>query len=67
MVLVLFTPLGDTTKVIATSASCTSSPVPDISFRKEDLTVYFKPFRYTEESLQTDTQYGTEHVFYIEK
>ncbi len=67
MVLVIFTPLAETTRVIATSTNVTSIPVPDISFRKEDLTEYFKQFKYTEESLQTDTQYQTEHVFYIEK
>ncbi len=67
MVLVIFTPLSETTRQIATSTVLTSIPVPDISFRKEDLTDYFKHYRCTEESLKTDTQYGTEHVFYIEK
>jgi len=67
MVLVIFTPLGDITRQIATSSLHTSFPVPDISFRKEDLTEFFKHLNYREESLRTDTQYGTEHVFYIEK
>ena len=67
MVLVIFTPLAETTRQIATSTSVTSVPVPDISFRKEDLTDYFARCKYSEESLTTDTQYGTEHVFYIEK
>ena len=67
MVLVIFTPLTETTRVIATSTDLTSIPVPDISFRKEDLTEYFKELKYSEESLQTDTQYQMEHVFYIEK
>jgi hypothetical protein len=67
MVLVIFTPWSETTRVIATGESVTSLPIPDISFRKEDLTECFKEMRYTEESLQTDTQYKTEHVFYIEK
>ena len=40
-------------------------PVPDISFRKEDLTEYLKPFTYTEETLHTDTQYRFEHMFYV--
>jgi glycosyltransferase involved in cell wall biosynthesis len=65
MVLVIFTPLSETTRQIATSTELTSTPVPDISFRKEDLTDYFKHLTYTEESLVTDTQYGIEHVFYI--
>jgi hypothetical protein len=67
MVLVIFTPLAETTRVVATSTNVTSVPVPDISFRKEDLTDYFRQFKYAEESLETDTQYKTEHVFYIEK
>ena len=42
MVLVIFTPLAETTRVIATSDNITSVPVPDISFRKEDLTEYLR-------------------------
>jgi hypothetical protein len=69
MVLVIFTPLAATTHQIATSdgLSLTSVPVPDISFRKDDLTEFFRHLSYSEESLQTDTQYRTEHVFYIQK
>jgi glycosyltransferase involved in cell wall biosynthesis len=67
MTLVIFTPFGETTRVIATSATVTAFPMPDISFRKEDLTAHFHWLKYFEESLTTDTQYGVEHVFYIEK
>jgi hypothetical protein len=67
MVLIIFTPFAATTRVIATATHVTSVPTPDISFRKEDLTDYFKPFNCREESLNTDTQYHAEHVFYIEK
>jgi hypothetical protein len=67
MVLIIFTPFADTTRVIAAATHVTSVPTPDISFRKEDLTDYFKQFHYREESLNTDTQYQTESVFYIEK
>jgi hypothetical protein len=67
MVLIIFTPLTETTRQIATSRILTSSPVPDISFRKGDLTDLFKHCQYTEEALATDTQYKTEHIFYIEK
>ena len=62
MVLIIFTPFTDKTRQIAKSTD-----IPDISFRKEDLTEFFKQFKYTEESLETDTQYKTEHIFYIEK
>ena len=67
MVLVIFTPLSQTTCQIDTSTILTSVPVPDISFRKEDLTDCFKKVKYAEESLETDTQYRKEHIFYIEK
>jgi hypothetical protein len=67
MALVIFTPLVDTTRQIATSDGLTSVPVPDISFRKDDLTAFFRHLNYVEESIQTDTQYRTEHVFYIQK
>ena len=67
MALIVFTPFADTTRVIATSKTVTAFPVPDISFKKEDLTQCFEHLKYSEESLETDTQYGTEHVFYIEK
>lgn len=62
-VLIMFTPFVETTKQIAMN----SIGVPDISFRKEDLTDLLKPFRFTEESLKTDTQYGVEHIFYVTK
>lgn len=67
MVLIIFTPFGAKTRQIATSSGLTSFPVPDILFKKEDLTDSFEHLTYTEESLQTNTQYGTEHIFYIEK
>ena len=67
MVLVIFTPLMDTTRVILTTSNITHIPVPDIAFKKDDLTEYFKHLKYTEESVISETQYKTEHVFYIEK
>ena len=69
MVLVIFTPMADKTRQIGTTADgrLTAVPVPDISFRKDDLTDVFKHLNYWEESFRTDTQYGTEHVFYIQK
>jgi hypothetical protein len=67
MVLIVFTPFAETTHVMTTALHCTSVSVPDISFRKSDLTQFFDGIRYTEESLKTDTQYNIEHVFYLEK
>ena len=67
MVLIVFTPFAETTRIISTALDCTTVSVPDFSFRKADLTQYFRDLRHTEESLKTDSQYSIEHVFYIEK
>ena len=67
MVLIVFTPFAETTRVMATAVNCTTVAMPDLSFRKADLTEHFNHLRYTEESLTTDTQYGVEHIFYLEK
>lgn len=62
-VLIMFTPFVPETKQIAMNGI----GVPDLSFRKEDLTDLFKHLPFREESLQTKTQYGVEHIFYITK
>jgi hypothetical protein len=67
MTLIIFTPFSETTRIMTTALNCTSVSVPDISFRKEDLTEYFRDLKYTEESVKTDTQYRIEHLFYIER
>ncbi len=67
MALVVFTPFSRITRVIASATHVTSVPVPDISFCREELLEYFAGLNVTEESLSTDTQYGTEHVFYVER
>ena len=67
MVLVIFTPFGDTTRPIATSTAGTAIPVPDISFAKNGPDRLFCGVQVLEETLTTDTQYGTEHVFYVER
>ena len=67
LVLIVFTPFADTTRVIGSASHVTSAPTPDISFRKEDLTDYFKQYKYREELLSTDTQHRAEDAFYIER
>jgi hypothetical protein len=85
MVLVIYTPFVPTTRIIATSTNVTSTPVPEISFRKEDLTELFSDLvhieeppketrsaavsagSWREESLRTQTKYGVEHIFYLER
>lgn len=61
MVLVIFTPFADETKEIASW-----SGIPDIAFRKEDLTECFRHLPYSEETIFTNTQYEREHLFYID-
>jgi hypothetical protein len=67
MVLVIFTPFGKETRQIATSNCLTKFPIPDISFKKEELASYFSQLCVREESIHSDTQYGVEHIFYLEK
>jgi hypothetical protein len=67
MALVVFTPFAATTRQIGTSMMGTAIPVPDISFRKEDLVSFFERLTWAEESVRTKTQYGVEHLFYLEK
>lgn len=75
--LILFTPFVDQTREIGPRSFET---VPDLAFRKEDILEFLlaegpipmtsrnrRLFYYTEESLMTATQYGQEHIFYIEK
>lgn len=59
--LIIFTPFGPETKQIAT----TWETVPDLSFKKDDLLEFLKPFTFTEESIKSDTQYGSEHLFFV--
>lgn len=67
MVLIIFTPFSDETKEIAFFPEI---GVPDISFSKEELQNIIKDHKcnYTlREGLETDTAYGVEHIFLIEK
>lgn len=65
MVVVLFTPFAQVTHQIAFNPTI---GVPDIAFAKDDLTAQFKGFQWRlEENLRTKTQYGVEHVFYLER
>lgn len=62
MVLVIFTPFATSTREIASW-----SGIPDIAFRKEDLLARLGEFLVAEESIESATQYGREHVFYLER
>jgi hypothetical protein len=72
--LILFTPFGEITQSIGS----TKENVPDLSFRKQDLLDFLdaedpaskrrdrRRFYFTSEAIQSATQYGVEHLFYIE-
>jgi hypothetical protein len=65
MVLVLFTPFADKTHVLRYDQALR---LPDIAFAKDDLVRHFAGLRWElEEGLQTKTEYGIEHIFYLEK
>lgn len=67
MCLVVFTPFAEKTGVIVTAEFTPGVCIPDISFSRQELTSYFNKFLIGEETLKTRTQYGIEHVFYLEK
>jgi hypothetical protein len=67
MVLVVFTPAVESTRIIDTSVGLTSVVVPDIAFRLSDITDRFAGVAYTLETVATDTQYGVEHIFYLRR
>lgn len=63
-VLVFFTPLTtSTTEVLVENVE---PPVPDISFCLYDILEFLKPYKFNVEEVRTQTQYGVEHIFYIE-
>lgn len=67
MCLILFTPLADKTTVIATNPGY--GDVPDILFAISDLEELFNRYNitYTYDTFNTETQYNTETIIYLEK
>lgn len=70
MCLVLFTPFGEKTKVIADNNKY-GVDVPDISFKKDDIERRFAKFKditWTSKlNLRTRTGYKTEHIYFLER
>lgn len=66
MVLVLFTPMSETTREIAYAPN---PGVPDISFSLEELITIFEKhgISWRVQHLQTATQYGEETIFFLSK
>lgn len=63
-VLVLFTPLSEKTHEIAFSKN---PGVPDLSFSADDIVAHFKGCEFQQEQVKTESQYGSETVFLVEK
>lgn len=65
--LILFTPFVDVTREIAHNKKH-GIDVPDISFSRKDIEKYFEGLRWRlDDTLKTRTQYGVEHIYYVEK
>lgn len=62
MVLVVFTPFAAETHEIGSWHG-----IPDLAFRKEDLVAYFDGLAWREETVDSNTEYLREHVFYLER
>lgn len=61
-VLVLFTPFAD-----EVTHPLQPLGLIDLSFKVGDITEFFEGCNYQIETLHTDTQYGIEHVIYVER
>jgi hypothetical protein len=59
--LILFTPFSQFTHPLQPLG------LIDLSFNENDVTDFFAGCKWHVESLRTDTQYGIEHVFYVER
>lgn len=66
MCLVIFTPFCESTQKIADNKMF-GVDVPDISFRKEDITDCLKEYKWKLEVIDINQFYGMEQIFYIEK
>ena len=65
LVIVLFTPFSEATRILVRYEEM---DIPDLSFCKSDLIPFLQGFRWhLEEGIRTKTQYGVEHIFFIEK
>jgi hypothetical protein len=70
MVLTIFTPFTEPTQVIARYPNFNGTGVEmvDIGFSRNDIVRPFGDLRwFSIENIRTDTQYGVEHMFFLEK
>lgn len=64
MVLVLFTPLVEETRVLVRHKTI---DCPDIAFSRKDLLAEFAPYLVSETTIPVDRGYKVEHLFFLEK
>jgi len=70
MVLTLFTPFNESTQIIARYKNFCGTGVEmiDLGFSRDDIVNQFDDLHwFSIENIRTDTQYGIEHMFFIEK
>jgi N-terminal domain of galactosyltransferase len=67
MTLVIFTPPAPRTHVLRRVEHAPGLVLPEIAFARTDLAGELGPLLVGEEIIATDTQYGVEHVFYLER
>lgn len=63
LALVVFTPFGEETRQIAVNWS----DIPDLSFKKGEITGHFKAHEWREITFASRTQYGRETIFFVER
>lgn len=62
MVLIVFTPLGDSEKRLDLDQA-----VPDLQLSRTEILGFFEGLKVREETIRSVTQYGTETLFYVER
>jgi hypothetical protein len=67
MCLIIFTPFNENGTIILGHNDMGNGSIPDQAFRYKELLEMMEPYVVQEETLKTKTQYGSEHVFYMEK
>ena len=62
MVLIVFTPFAASERKIGDN-----DDIPDLALKKDEILGFFQGLRVREESIESATEYGREHIFYIER
>ncbi len=62
MVLIVFTPFGESELKILDE-----NGIPNLSLNREEIMTYFERMKVTSETIESNTEYRTETIFYVEK